>query len=315
MLFNDKNQKSRWITIIKVVVAIGAFLFIALKISHQVQKGQLFNLGEIKPGYLIASVVLVVFNWLLESVKWKYLTKPFEELTLLSSVRSILSGLTISLFTPNRVGEFAGRIAGLLPRNRLSGTMATWIGSYSQIIAILFFGTLAALLLPLPNLWLNKHQLLIIICLAVILIVSLAGYLFIGKWIGSFRLKRFEKLTPLVQTTKMYSKGLLTKVFMLSILRYLVYTTQYYLVLCFTGISIGILPAFCSIAFIYVVLTAIPTIALAELGIRGSVALAVLSPLVPYPVQILAATILIWIINLGVPSLIGAFSLYRTRIE
>jgi hypothetical protein len=314
---NSKSltKKSLWTTIIKIVVASGAFLFIAFKIADQIKKGQLFKLEDIQPVYLAFVFILLFANWFIESLKWKYLVKPFQSISIEKSIHSVLIGLTVSLFTPNRIGEFAGRIINLHPENRLKGTMATWIGSYSQILAILLFGSVSCIILPLPFSWVNGYMSFIRLSLVIILIVGLIGYFFIDRWIEKICFKRLEKFNPLIMTAQIYPKQVLFRVLTLSVLRYLVFTVQFYLLLCFTGIDLPFIPAFCAISLIYLSMTVIPTIALAELGIRGSIALIFLSPLAPYPTQIVATTILIWIINIALPALTGALMLYRTRIE
>jgi uncharacterized membrane protein YbhN (UPF0104 family) len=315
MNFGLLNKKSLWTAIVKIILATGAFIFIAFKIVDQVKRGQLFKLEDIQPIYLFFVFILLFANWFIESLKWKNLTRPFQILSIDKSIHSVLTGLTVSLFTPNRIGEFAGRIINLHPENRLKGTMATWIGSYSQILAILFFSTVSGFIVPLSFSWVNGYLPLIRLSLVLVFIVGLSGYFFIDRWIGKIRLKRFEKFNPLLEAAQIYPKQVLFWVLILSVIRYLVFAVQFYLILCFTGIDLSFIPAFCAISFIYISMTLIPTIALAELGIRGSLALVFLSPLAPFPAQIVATTILIWIINIALPALTGVCMIYRTRIE
>ncbi|MFA6401838.1 MAG: hypothetical protein WCX31_09470 [Salinivirgaceae bacterium] len=61
-------------------------------------------------------------------------------------------------------------------------------------------------------------------------------------------------------------------------------------------------------------MTFIPTFALAELGVRGSVAVLVIGTLSPLSSAIIAASVLLWIINLALPALVGAQFLYRFKV-
>ena len=60
---------------------------------------------------LIFIVVLMMFiNWMLESLKWKFMIRKIEAISFFTSFRAIFSGITVSSFTPNRIGEYGGRV-------------------------------------------------------------------------------------------------------------------------------------------------------------------------------------------------------------
>ena len=54
--------------------------------------------------WLIFIVVLVPVNWGIEAYKWKQLIQNFTDLSFWKTYKAILAGITVSLFTPNRVG-------------------------------------------------------------------------------------------------------------------------------------------------------------------------------------------------------------------
>src|SRR4051812_35975755 len=60
--------------------------------------------------YFLAAILFVFLNWGIEAVKWRYMIRKMEDISYGMAIKSILSGVTISIFTPNRVGEFAGRV-------------------------------------------------------------------------------------------------------------------------------------------------------------------------------------------------------------
>src|SRR3546814_20428702 len=45
-----------------------------------------------------------------------------------------MAGLTLAIFTPNRVGEYGGRILYLERGNRVKGAFAMWVGAFSQML-------------------------------------------------------------------------------------------------------------------------------------------------------------------------------------
>ena len=110
-------------------------------------------------------------------------------------------------------------------------------------------------------------------------------------------------------------------VMMLSFARYLVFSSQFYMLLGLFDVRIPYFNALVLIALIYFIMAIIPTIALTELGIRGSVALyifglyfgQIIPGSVDHAVGIFAASTVLWIINIGIPSVIGTAFVFRLQ--
>jgi len=60
--------------------------------------------------------VLMLINWLLEALKWQYLTRNLEQITFWKAIECVFCGLTWAIFTPNRLSEYGGRVMFLSPR-------------------------------------------------------------------------------------------------------------------------------------------------------------------------------------------------------
>ena len=106
----------------------------------------------------------------------------------------------------------------------------------------------------------------------------------------------------------------MSKVLFISFFRYLVFLTQFYLLLQVFGVNINIIPAFISIGLIFLTMSAIPTVTLAEIGIRGSVAIYFLGMFSDEIVGIVSTSIMLWIINLAIPALVGSLVFYKIKI-
>ena len=57
-----------------------------------------------------AVIVMVFINWGLEARKWQVLLEPIQKMSFIRAFKSVLGGLALSLNTPNRMGEYGGRI-------------------------------------------------------------------------------------------------------------------------------------------------------------------------------------------------------------
>ena len=269
--------------------------------------------------WFLAALALVPVNWGIESFKWQKLMRPFMEMLFFKAYRAILAGVTISIFTPNRIGEYGGRILEVEAKYNWKGVLATLVGSFSQLLILLSFGLAGALF------YLSKYEnidgfllnssifiggsLILFMLLAyfnVDMILPIVRRLPLGKWARPV----FRQLVVL----KSYKAKRLGQVLFLSMLRYLVYSFQYYLILRFFGFSVPLLIAFAGIATIFLVQTSIPLPLVMGLLMRGEVALTIWGYSTDNDLGILASTFLLFIINLSLPALLGLGIIVRTNV-
>ena len=309
--------------IIKFAVIIASYGFIIIKlyrykdIDNIVE--QFFQFNHYNLFLLILVLLLMVANWSIESAKWKILVKHLEKITFFTSLKAVLSGVTVSIFTPNRVGEFGGRIFVLKKSNRVSAIFATIVGSFSQLIITIVVGLISLILLfiifpeKIINIKFNNHLLIILL----IFISGLIIYIYLNidkcsKYI--IKLPYIKRLKKYLKIISLYKKSELSEVLFISFIRYLVFLTQFYLLLKVFNVNINIVPAFISIGLVFLTMTAIPTITLAEIGIRGSVALFFFGMFSDEAVGIVSTSIVLWIINLAIPALVGSIIFYKFKI-
>ena len=106
-------------------------------------------------GPVLWALALVPLNWGLEAWKWHRLARHLEPVTFGRSLRAVLVGLTLGFATPNRVGDYAGRILELKSR-RVSALGAVFLGRYCQLVATVLAGV-AGLLYFLLTFYLNGY--------------------------------------------------------------------------------------------------------------------------------------------------------------
>ena len=59
--------------------------------------------------------------------------------------KAVFLGITVSIFTPNRIGEFGGRIFCLKSADRIKGVIITILGNVAQLLVTIIFGSIAFL--------------------------------------------------------------------------------------------------------------------------------------------------------------------------
>jgi len=272
--------------------------------------------------FLIVVVVFMMFlNWFLESLKWRFLISKIEKITLKRSIRAVFSGITVSTFTPNRVGEYAGRVFCLEKADRIQGILITVIGSMAQLLTTIIFGLVGILLLP--NL-MSEFDLLLskiifaypIMLFIVILLSVLLVTLFLNASVFSVVLSRVRFLrnfSKYSQVFSFYNFSDLLEVLLYSVGRYIVFTTQFFILLQVFDVHVSYINAIILISVMLFVLSVIPTIAITEIGVRGSVALFLFGLVSSNIIGILSATFVMWVINLLLPALIGTLFIFTLK--
>ena len=269
---------------------------------------------------IICVFFLMIINWLVEAFKWRFMILKIEKISILISLRAVFSGITVSSFTPNRIGEYAGRVFCLEKGDRIQAVLITVLGSMAQLLTTILFGSLAFYVLYeslitkteiFRNLEISSLSfiLLFIINLSFLLIFFNISTLvnFLMKY------KVFYFLENYINIISMFSYRDLFKVLLLSILRYLIFSSQFLILLNLFGVDIGLYEAVFSVMLVFFFITITPTIALAEIGVRGSVALLVFGLFSNNVVGILSSIFILWIINLIIPAIIGSFFIFSLK--
>ena len=115
-------------------------------------------------------------------------------------------------------------------------------------------------------------------------------------------LSKYEKYN---EVFSFYNTTELAKVLLYSVARYAVFTTQFFILLQLFEVNIVYADAIFLIMIMLFVVSIIPTIAITEIGVRGSVAIFLFGLLSTNTTGIFSATFVMWIINLLLPALIG----------
>ena len=97
--------------------------------------------------YLLGVFLLMFINWWFEALKWKWAVATLQKISLGKAYKAILSGVSFSVSTPNRIGEYLGRILYMDENSRLKAIALTIVCSISQLIITLLCGLIGILIL------------------------------------------------------------------------------------------------------------------------------------------------------------------------
>jgi len=317
--------------VVQYLVAPILFIWLCYSIYHQVSEQKqlpsfIASLKQIPAAtafwYLVLITFLTAINWGLEAFKWKRLTHQLEPLSFKAAYAAILTGQVVSFSSINRVGESIGKSMLLSDGNRLKGVVLSFVASASQLIVTLVAGLIATI-------WmfsdirveiqdqLQVSQVALSICygalfvLVTLFIVCYASIPFFANKLA--KLSFFSKYVFLLTALQTIPNRLLVQVSFISGARYLVFLLQYLLIFKLCNVSMEVFTVVALTAILFLILAIIPTLTLAELGIRGKVSLLLFGMYSSNEMGILAAAGGIWLLNLIIPACLGGLILLRLQ--
>lgn len=267
--------------------------------------------------------LLVLVNLGMEARKWQIQVSGIEVISFLQSYKAIMAGQAMGLNTINRIGEPAARAAYLQEGNKIRGMMLSVVGSMAQMIATFGIGVCCLIYMRfnilhegkqiegLSNFWLD----------GLIYAIAMGIFLFTMAYFKISALIQLIEKIDIVRKYKFFFEKLegfqmktLLHILWLSIIRYVVILTQYFLLLQVFDISVFWLDAYALTGVMLLVLGIIPSIAFAELGFRGKVSLLLFGLVSTNTVGIIATAVGIWLINLILPAIVGTLFILGIQI-
>jgi Lysylphosphatidylglycerol synthase TM region len=268
-------------------------------------------------------VILFVFvNWGLEARKWQVLMQVLQPISFITAFKSVLCGVTFSLNTPNRMGEYGGRILFVEEGKRIKAITLSIAGGMAQLIITMLMGCLGLLYLLLKSQTTELIMGISAFWLRIFLYGSLLGtiifvfFFFRMGWLIRLLQKlpysnRFSKYINVLET---FDAKILLRLLSISFFRYIIFVLQYIFMLQLLQVEQSIWTGLWIITVMFWILAIIPSFAIADLGIRGTVAKTLFS-YSSNTLGILTATFGIWFVNLFIPALIGSLLILGIKIK
>ncbi len=332
----DKSKKIKYFgTAIKIIIVLFSFGYIYSKVFSEMNKDEFQNLSPLDTiqgsiGLFSLAVLMVFINWGLEALKWKFLMSRIEKVSFIKSYKAVLSGVTVSIFMPLKMGEYVGRVLHLDSGNRIKGTVLTVYGSMAQLFVTILLGSLA-LVYFLPKMYdISTNMHLLWYYLYIVLIIILNLFLLMALLNPSFLVSVINK-TPLPKAWKKYFRvlslykpsDLFKEVLIISLLRYVVFSLQFYFCLMVFNVHLPLFDGLVIIAITFLFLSFLSVSALLELGFtRSAICLELVhvfysssySKSTIVDADVWQASTVLWLINLAVPAMLGAIFLYGVKI-
>jgi hypothetical protein len=208
--------------------------------------------------------------------------------------------------------------------NRAKTISLTIVGSIAQFLITIFFGGLGLLFVEWwlrnkvseghPFLHLSLTFLFVGAMLTVtVLLIFYFRLHWLVRWID--RWDRQGKIINYVKVIKEVPKTALSRILLLSFIRYLVFIIQYGLLFSLFGVVLNFLQLFAGIAVMFLIMAVVPTFSfLTDLGVRWEASIQIMELFSGNTLGIFTASFGIWIINLILPAVIGSLLILRIKI-
>jgi hypothetical protein len=300
--------------LIKIGILILAFWFIYQRIAKYNDSLHKFSALVSRIPYtrviitIVVVVLLMLVNWVLEALKWQYLSHKLAKLTVWQSIESVFCGLTWAIFTPNRFGEYGGRVMFLPNRKRVYGVFAMAVGSFGQNVVTNVLGAIGVVWFILSWLhWAPWLQAGAVAFNAGFMAIMLILYFNI-KWMVSLlnRIKFLRKFHRFFDIMGKYSFDELLKIMWFCLARFFVFTFQYYLIIHLLIPDMPILPMLLTMFVFFFIQSAMPSQDIVDIGVRSFTADMLFGYLTHQHIAIVVSVSLIYIVNIVIPAILGS---------
>jgi hypothetical protein len=305
---------------LKAAILILAFIFIYHRINDNTNLHRFENLlNGIDRGRAIfvmsCVVLLMLVNWVAEAFKWKYITRELAGITTWQSIEAVFCGLTWAIFTPNRLGEYGGRVMFLPNRKRIHGMFVMAIGSFGQNVITNVLGLMALMWFAFTFLHINIAISLGLSLAALGFMALMLVFYFNIGWLVTLlnRIKFLKKYHRFFDIIGQYKSVELLNIMWFCLTRFFVFSFQYYLVIHLLLPGMPVFPMMMMVFCMFFIQSALPSLDLLDAGVRSMTASVFFAYITDQNIAVMAAVSSIWFINLILPAILGSVFVLKLK--
>ncbi len=305
MILNAYKAKQFLVFITKVFILCAAFYFLYQQIKNNPQLSwhNFQNLIFQKLSFLqlVAVLLFSIANRFFEILKWQNLVSYLKPISIFEATKQVLGALTAGIFTPNGLGEYAGKVIFFNKKETLDVLFLNLICNGVQMILVLVFGILGLFFMGFWQ-W------------AMLLIAVIAGlfvFAFLGKniHIKGYAIKQF------IDKTKTLTRQIHQKNIAFALCRYLVLIHQYYFLLVLFDVKIAYPVLIATIAAVQFLSASLPSFQFLDFAVKGSIAVYFFHLLGINDFIILFISSLMWLLNVVLPVIIGSYFVLAFKMK
>lgn len=303
MISIPHKAKQFLVLLIKLLIVGGAFYFIYSQLANndKLDWEKFIILFKKNQSILGISFILLlsILNRFFEILKWQNLATYLHNISLPEATKQVLGALTAGLFTPNGVGEYAGKALFFDKIYTKKIIFLNLICNGIQMVLSVVFGIFGLLYFNSKHTIITPKTLLILFGICILLF----GILFFSKKIN---IKGYS-IEKLVHKINGIPKSIHQKNILLAICRYLTFSHQFYFLFLAFDVDLPYLTLMATIASVYFLASSLPTFQFLDFAVKGSVAVFFFGILGVNEWIIIFISTLMWFLNVVLPVIIGSY--------
>ncbi len=303
MITIPHKAKQFIVFLIKLLIVTAAFYFIYDQLAHneQLDWEKFISLVKEKASFW-GIVFLLSFsfaNRYLEILKWQNLVSILKPISLGESTKQVLGALTAGIFTPNGLGEYAGKALYFDKKKTKKIIFLNLICNGVQMILTIFFGIIGLLFLGYTK------EVTILSCIILVLFT-------LSFFTKKLKIKEYSIEKILIKTGEI-PNTIHAKNNILATCRYLVFSHQYYFLFLAFGVDLPYLTMMATIATVYFLASSLPSFQFLDFAVKGSVAVFFFGKLGINEWIVVFIATLMWFLNVVLPVVIGSYFVLKFK--
>jgi len=303
MISIPHKAKQFLVLLVKLLIVGGAFYFIYDQLANNDKLDwqkfiTLFQKNQSVPGIAFI-LILSVLNRYFEILKWQNLSKVIHQISLQEATEQVLAALTAGIFTPNGVGEYAGKALYYPKSDAKKVVFLNLICNGIQMVLTVIFGIFGLL-------YFNAKFNVITTRTVTILFGGFLLILILLFSIKKIKIKGYS-IEKLIHKINEIPKPVHQKNILLGLCRYLVFSHQYYFLFLAFDVDLPYLTLMAAVTSVYFLASSLPTFQFLDFAVKGSVAIYFFGILGVNEWIVVFISTLMWFLNVVLPVILGSY--------
>lgn len=303
MITIPHKAKQFIVFLIKLLIVTAAFYFIYNQLANNDKLDWNKFLTLLKEKQSVLGILfLLAFsfaNRFLEILKWQNLVSIISPISLRESTKQVLGALTAGIFTPNGLGEYAGKALYFDKKKTKKIIFLNLICNGIQMILTVVFGTIGLLILGYWKWALG--------------IMGISCFLLLASFLSKkIKIKGYS-IEKLLGKINEIPKRIHSKNNVLALFRYLVFSHQYYFLFLAFDVDLPYLTMMATIATVYFLASSLPSFQFLDFAVKGSMAVFFFGKLGVNEWIVIFISTLMWFLNVVLPVVIGSYYVLKFK--
>lgn len=303
MISIPDKTKQFLVLIIKVLIVGGAFYFIYNQLAHNDKLDWqkflvLFQKNQSVSGITFI-LLLSVLNRYFEILKWQNLASYLNPTSLSEATKQVLAALTAGIFTPNGIGEYAGKALYYEKSDTKKVVFLNLICNGIQMVLTVIIGIFGLLYFN------AQYNIITTSTVAILFGILICTFVLLFS-VKKLTIKGYS-IEKLIHKINEIPKKIHQKNILLGLCRYVVFSHQYYFLFLAFDVDLPYLTLMSAVTSVYFLASSLPTFQFLDFAVKGSVAIFFFGILGVNEWIVIFVSTLMWFLNVVLPVVIGSY--------